>query len=444
MSNKSSNILNTILTEWQQKDIRYVRFEIPDLHGTSRSKVVPIDSSESYAVKGLNMYGGTVVLDSSSDVVHGSLYNEEVGYADQYIYPDASTAAVVPWANNTARFICDPYWKDGKPLMAAPRHVLRHVLEECNKSGLHIIMGFEYEFYLLDPQTRAPLFRGKHIFNTIRNTWTPVIEKIMTAMNGFGIQIITANCEYAGSQWEINFKPAIGMDAADQAFGFKTGVKEIARQENLLASFMSKPFSDGAGCGGHFHLSLVDEFGENIMKNPDYPSGLSEISQQFIAGLLAHAHSSDALVAPTINCLKRRRPHTFSPTNISWGIEDRSALIRVKESPHGDPHIEVRSPSALANPYLVASGVIASGLIGVREHYELGPPAQSPAEGDTSQPLLSLSLAESLVALERDDKLKSLLGEEFVRAYVVVRQHELERFWNHITDWELQEYLDIY
>ena len=91
-----------VLGPWRKQGIRNVRFELPDMHGTSRSKIVPIEHVERYATKGLNMYGGTAVLDSRSDVVSGTLYNEEVAYADQLLRPDLSTAAVVPWLDATA------------------------------------------------------------------------------------------------------------------------------------------------------------------------------------------------------------------------------------------------------------------------------------------------------------------------------------------------------
>ena len=128
------------------------------MHGTSRSKIIPIDHVERYARDGLNMYGGTVVLDSRSDVVPGTLYNEEVAYADQLLRPDPRTAAVVPWADATARMICDTYWSDGRPLGAAPRHVFRRVLDRCHELGYELLMGVEPEFYLLDGETRQPLF----------------------------------------------------------------------------------------------------------------------------------------------------------------------------------------------------------------------------------------------------------------------------------------------
>src|SRR5205085_1646038 len=181
-----------VLARWREEGIRNVRFELPDMHGTSRSKLLPIEHAPRYAEEGLNMYGGTVVLDSRSDVVPGTLYNEEVAYADQLLRPDPRTAAIVPWADATGRLICDTYWGDDRPLAAAPRHVYRRVLERCHELGYEPLMGVEPEFYLLDAATREPLFGGYHIFNTVRNTYVPLIERIVDEMRAFGIDVITA------------------------------------------------------------------------------------------------------------------------------------------------------------------------------------------------------------------------------------------------------------
>ncbi len=437
--------LADVVARWRKLGIRNVRFELPDMHGTSRSKIVPIDHVERYARDGLNMYGGTVVLDSRSDVVPGTLYNEEIAYADQFIRPDPATAAVVPWAEATARMICDTSWQDGTPLGAAPRTVFRRVLDRCHELGYELLMGVEPEFYLLDRETRRPLFEGYHIFNTVRNTYAPLIEEILDAMRAYGIDIITANCEYAGSQWEINYAPVRGMGGPDTAFSFKNGVKELAHRHGLIATFMSKPFAGSAGSGAHTHMGLLElESGENALSDPDGPWGLSETGRAFLAGQLRHARSLYALLAPTLNCYKRRRPHTFSPTNVSWGLEDRSALIRIKGTSDESRHLENRAPTGLSNPYLVAAGLLAAGLLGIEDRLELEPPAQPPAEEDPTRPPLPHTPQEALEALEADERVVALLGDEFVRAYGAMRRHELARFGDHVTDWELEEYLELY
>ncbi|HEV2141257.1 MAG TPA: glutamine synthetase family protein [Candidatus Dormibacteraeota bacterium] len=445
IAEKKSVSVDRVLADWKENGIRNVRFELPDMHGTSRSKIVPIEHAARFAHDGLNMYGGAAVLDSRSDVVPGTLYNEEVAYADQLLYPDPETAAIVPWVEATGRFICDSRWADGRPLAASPRHVFARVLELSRKLGYEPVMGMESEFYVLDPDTHKPLFSGYHIFNSVRNTWVPAIERIISEMRDFGIDIITANCEYAGSQWEINYAPASGMGGPDRAYGFKNGVKEIARKEGLLASFMSKPFADGAGCGAHTHISLVRiDGGENAMADDDAEAGLSQVGRQFVAGQLRHAASIYALLAPTLNCLKRRRRHTFSPTNVSWGPEDRSAFVRVKGGSASSRHIENRAPSGLSNPYLVGAALLASGLLGIEGKLELEPAAHPPAEEDESKTKLPTTLEESLQLLENDKQITAMLGDEFVKAYTVMRRYELQRFADHVTDWELQEYLEIY
>ena len=445
IAERKSVSVEQVLKDWKERGIRNVRFELPDMHGTARSKIVPIEHAASYSKDGLNMYGGAAVLDSRSDVVPGTLYNEEVAYADQLLHPDPTTAAIIPWVEATGRFICDARWADGRPLAASPRHVFARVLERSRQLGYEPVMGMESEFYLLDAETHKQLFSGYQIFNSVRNTWVPTIERIVSEMRDFGVDIITANCEYAGSQWEINYAPAAGMAGPDRAYSFKNGVKEIARKDGLLASFMSKPFADSAGCGAHTHMSLVRiDGGQNAMSENGAEAGLSRVGRQFIAGQLRHAPSIYALLAPTLNCFKRRRRHTFSPTNVSWGPEDRSAFVRVKGGTAESRHIENRAPSGLSNPYLVSAALLASGLLGITDKLELEPPAHPPAEEDESKTKLPTTLEESLHLLEQDEKITEMLGSEFIKAYTVMRRYELQRFADHVTDWELQEYLEIY
>ena len=436
-----------VLEDWRKDGIGYVRFELPDMHGISRSKTVPMEHAPDYAATGLNMYGGTSVLDTRSDVVGGTLYNEERMYGDQLLHPDPDTAAVVPWADRTARFICDATWFDGQPLDATPRQVFRRALERCRAAGFEPVMGSEFEFYLLDQQTREPLFSGYHIFNTLRNDYVPTIHRILELMPQIGVSIITSNCEYAGSQWEINFAPGRGLAGPDKAFTFKNGVKEIARQDGLLATFMSKPFADSAGNGCHTHVSLVRaEDGSNAFADDADPQGISDVCRHFTGGLIRFARSIDALIAPTMNCHRRRRRHTFSPTNISWGFEDRSALVRIKGGSAASRHAEYRAPTAMANPYVVGAALLAAGLKGIEDKLDPGPSSKPgvPAEDDPDFEKLPTSIHEALDAFEGEPSSKEFFGEEFVTAYTTMRRYELSRFGDWVTDWERQEYLELF
>ncbi|MEP7033444.1 MAG: glutamine synthetase family protein [Actinomycetota bacterium] len=438
--------VDKILDGWQKDGIEWVRFELPDMHGTSRSKTIPIRHASGYAARGLNMYGGTSVLDSNSDVVGGTLYHEERKYSDQLLFPDPETAAVVPWADRTARFICDARWPEGTTLDATPRQVYRRVLDRCRAMGYEPVIGFEYEFYLLDPQTREPLFSGYHIFNTLRNSYVPTIGHILELMPQMGVNIITSNCEYAGSQWEINFAPGQGLAGPDLAFTFKNGVKEIARNDGYLATFMSKPIADSAGSGCHTHISLVDaKSGDNAFGDAADAQGINDVCRSFIAGQLRYAKAVDALIAPTVNCHRRRRRHTFSPTNISWGLEDRSALVRVKAGTPESTHTENRGPSALSNPYLVGAALLSAGLAGIEQGLTPSPPSKDvPAEEDPSLEPLPSSLPEALGELAGEPATKEFFGEEFLKVYTTMRAHELSRYADWVTDWERQEYIELF
>ena len=433
-----------VLDGWRAAGIRFVRFELPDMHGTSRSKMVPIERAYGYAESGLNMYGGVAVLDSRSDVVGGTLYHEEVAYGDQLLLPDLETAAVVPWAEATARWICDSTWADGTPLEALPRRVWRKQLERARALGYEPLIGYEPEFYLLTSDHEL-LFEGYHIFNVTRNTYVPFIQTLVEQLNAYGLEVITANCEYAGSQWELPCLPLRGMGGPDRCFSFKNAVKELAHLHGYTATFMSKPLADSAGSGLHTHISLLNVAdGGNAFGDESDKAGISAACRSFIAGNLRHAASTYALLAPTVNCMKRRRTHTFSPTNVSWGLEDRSALIRIKGGTIESRHIEHRAPTGLSNPYLVGAAILAAGLNGIEDGLELEPAAHPPAEEDESRTKLPTSVRESLEALESDERIAAALGDDFVTAYGVMRRHELSRFDDHVTDWERNEYVEIY
>jgi glutamine synthetase len=380
-------------------------------------------------------------------VVGGTLYHEEKGYGDQLLFPDPDSAAVLPWADRTGRFICDATWYDGTPLAATPRHVFRGALEKARAMGFEPVMGSEWEFYLLTADTHEPLFSGYQIFNTIRNDYVPTIRRIVELMPEVGVDIITANCEYAGSQWEINFAPGRGLAGPDNAFTFKNGAKEIAKQDGYLATFMSKPWGDSAGSGCHTHLSLIHaDSGENAFGDDGDPQGLTDTARSFVAGVLRYAKAFDAVIAPTVNCLRRRRPHTFSPSNISWGLEDRSALLRIKSGGASRKHIEYRAPSALSNPYLVGAALLQAGLRGIEEELPAPDPSKPgvPAEEDPSFEKLPTELAESLDAFESEPAIKGFFGEDFVTAYGTMRRYELSRFNDHVSDWERSEYLELF
>jgi len=160
--------------------------------------------------------------------------------------------------------------------------------------------------------------------------------------------------------------------------------------------------------------------------------------------MLKHANAAMALMAPTPNCYHRFVPHHFAPTNISWGFEDRSALIRVKNSRDESTHLENRLPTALSNPYLSIAAVVAAGLLGLKDGETPPEPTEDLAENHAELTPLPATLDVALEALERDDQFRALVGNEFVEVFTTMKRSELMRLKAHVTDWERAEYLEMY
>jgi len=441
----TSESAREFVTSLRENSVEFLRFELPDLAGLSRGKTVPIDHVEAYVLNGLNLYGGTVTLDTNSIPVQGTGYNEDVNFTDCLMVADPTTLSNVPWLTNTARVICDTKWYDGRPQLAAPRMVLKNVLAAAAEMGFGVKMGHEYEFYVVDLQTRQPLYTGQPIFVTARTHQHPAMEKLLRVLRESGVDMITANAEHGPAQWELNFAALDGIAAADRAFVFKNTVKEYLRTEGVLATFMTKPYKGLSGSCSHFHVSLYDlKTGENVFLDQADKDGMSGVMKSFVQGILDHARAEQALWNPTTNCYRRIRPATFAPSNISWGVEDRSASVRIKASKDKRQHLEVRVPSALSNPYLTAAATIAAGLLGVKANAVLAPERAGLKENDPSFAKLPTEMHESLAALAADEALGSLLSPEFINVFIKVKTAEMLRLRDEIPAAETSEYFEMY
>jgi len=449
--------VNKIKSDLEKQGIEFVRFEQSDTHGISRSKTVPTRHFPHFALNGLNFLLGHLGFDVQSGVAPGSGYLEDLGFPDSRLYPDLDTLKTVPWADRTASALCEPRFQDDTPAMAAPRAIARALLEELAGMGYGLYSGFEYEFYLVNRETRQPPFPGIQIFATLRNNFDPsLVNQILLDMPQVGVDIITSNAEYGPGQMEINFAPARGITAADDAFRFKNGVKEIAQQNGYMASFMTKPYADQSASGCHYHHSLTDlKSGNNAFSNPDKPFELNDTCRWWLGGQIKHAAAICALAAPTVNCYKRYKQWSFAPTNATWGVENRTVGVRVKGLRGEGAHLENRTPGAASNPYLVMCAVLAAGIDGLRNRVE--PPAQVTgiAYGMDGVTNLPAGLPQAVDSLETDAEMRALLGEEFIKLFLAVKRHEIgkaakggadvqsEGFNDTVESWEVNEYFEF-
>ncbi len=441
----------------QSDSIEFVRFEQADLHGVSRSKTVPVEMFREYVKEGLSFGGPLLAFDIQSTIAECTGYGHEIAFGDQMVRADLGTFMTIPWVPNTARVIVDNYWYGDVPAMASPRLVLKKILEEYRELGFICRIGYEFEFYVLDRETKKPVYEGQPLWVTLKNNWdTDFMYYLMRKMREAGIQILTQHSEAGPGQQEINLCYRDGLQAADEAFTFKHGVKEIAYRHNYLATFMTKPFINTAASGSHLHVSLIDiKSGRNIFHDPESKYELSELCLNFVGGILKHARSANVFNAPTINCHKRYRVNSLAPHSATWGLENRTVGIRIKGVRGESTHIENRLGCGGSNPYLLAISTLATGLIGIKNKLQPSDPIADVAYTRNDIDILPSSLEECLQFFKEDAELHEILGSEFVKLFVAVKEFEINKAKQHISDygtskfndridtWEINEYMEL-
>ncbi|WP_053848557.1 glutamine synthetase family protein [Streptomyces sp. NRRL B-24085] len=427
--------------------IDVVRVIYPDLIGTDRARDVLVDHLPAACEHGLAFCKAVYHTTPQGDVVPvaGGL---DAGLPDVCVRPDLSTLSALPWEPGVATClgeVTDP--ATSGPAAESPRDLLRAVLARCAARGLRPVVGPELEYFLLEPAPqaptgwrRAPEVSGAVYTAGLRADPGNHLLRTLRLLRDLGLGVVTGNHEFDGGQYEINLTHSEALDAADRAFRFKAAVKELARKEGNLATFMAKPFGDAGGSGFHLHLSCQDEAGGNAFDDPAGSYGLSTAARHAVAGILAHAPALAALANPTVNSYKRFGPDTLAPWLIDWGLDNRSAMVRVPPERGSGARLELRLGDASANPYLLIAGTLAAALLGIEAGEE--PPA--PLEGygyDTARSaVLPTNLPAALDALEADTALAELLGKDFTTSYLAYKRNEVERFQRHVTDWEFTEY----
>jgi glutamine synthetase len=423
--------------------IDVVRLGYPDLIGTERGRDLLVHHFPRTVADGVafcrSVYGTTPMGDVVD--VEGGL---SAGLPDVLAVPDVSTLLAVPWEPGVAHCIADVINPDGSPSEESPRAVLKRVLEQFAGLGMQPIVGPELEFFLLEPEGAGWKRYGEATGNVYvsgrKGDPENVLLRMLRQLSEYGLDVVAANHEFASGQFEINLWHSGALEAADRAFRFKTAIKELARLDGKLATFMAKPFNDEGGSGFHVHFSTQGDDGTALFDDPQGQFGLSDTARSAIAGILAHAPALAAILNPTINSYKRFGPDTLAPWLIDWGLDNRSAMIRIPPERGHASRLELRLGDATANPYLAIAAVLAAAHLGIKDGLQPPEPltgyGYDPAKADR----LPADLAGALDALEADDALAGVLGKPFVTMFLTYKRDELERFSRFVTDWEFREY----
>jgi len=156
--------------------------------------------------------------------------------------------------------------------------------------------------------------------------------------------------------------------------------------------------------------------------------------------VLAHARSLSALLNPTVNSYKRFGPDTLAPWLIDWGLDNRSAMVRIPPERGPGARMEIRLGDATANPYLALAAVGAAIYLGVTDKIEPGDKLEGYGYDPARAQILPMRLPDALDALEADPELADVLGGYFVASFLAYKRNEIERFERFVTDWEFREY----
>jgi glutamine synthetase len=434
-----------------------------DTHGMMRGKRIPISGLPAVLEHGLPICDVFWVMHvDESDLVlrpdghTGYFPTEAQGYPDIHAVPQLDSARIVPWHPNTALFVCDWELPDGRgPVPISPRGVLRRIVERSRDMGYEPMSALELEFYLLrEKPGTAHLKRADELvpLQEVPSTYGVVMGSlqedigsvIRTNMGGYGLPVEACNPETGPGQFEITLRYGPTLSSTDNAFLFKSGVKELAAQHDLLATFMAKPATSWAGNSCHVHISLRDDNDRGVFFDADDPQHMSTTMRQFAGGVLATMREFTALMAPTPNSYRRFVPYSWAGTTATWGVDNRSVGLRaICEGEHGT-RLEHRQAGGDANPYLAAAVALAGGLHGIANGIDPG--ALNP--GDVySQPAdessaLPANLFEAVDLLEASGAAREWFGDDFVDHFVAMKRAEVKAQSLAVTDWEVARYLE--
>src|SRR5215831_11803933 len=446
-----------------------VRLSFPDQHGVLRGKTIVAGELAGALRSGCTAPSSLLAKDTSHRTVFpvftrggGFDMPEMEGAADLLLVPDPLTFKTLPWAPHSGWLLCDIHFADGRTVPFSTRQLCRRVLDGLNRRGFDYIAGLEVECHIfkLDhlhltaadagqpgvPPDVSLLTPGYQLLMETRyDVCDEVFEIMRHPIEALGLPLRSLEVEFGPSQVEFTFRPGSNLEPADTMVLFRSAVKQICRRHGYHASFMCRPrLANIFSSGWHLHQSLRDHnSGKNAFIPDSEEEPLSPLGRHFLAGLLRHARASAAFATPTINGYRRYRPYTLAPDRAIWGRDNRGAMVRVLGGP-GDPatRLENRIGEPAANPYLYMASQVVLGLDGVDGALDPGPLADTPYE--TAAAALPRSLGEALHALRDNGPLRAAFGAGFIDYFIHIKEAELARFEQEVTEWEHREYFDLF
>ncbi len=425
-----------------ESGVRYIRLCFTDILGKIKGMTITRPEIEQVLEEGQGFDGSSI---------QGFARIDE---SDLMAMPDPRTFRIIPWevsGEKVAMLFCDIQNTDGTPYAGDPRHVLKRMVQKVTDRGWTYYVGPEIEyFYFANDRETAALDRSGYFDYGTMDVGAQLRKKTVSALEAMGIAVECSHHEVAPSQHEIDLKYQEAVVMADFAQVYRFIVKEVAMENDYYATFMPKPIMGENGSGMHCHMSFF-EGDKNLFFDSSAQYNLSTIARQFTAGLLKHVSEMTLVLNQWVNSYKRLVPGYEAPAYISWGRRNRSSLIRVpgyREGKEKATRVELRSPDPGANPYLAYACMLAAGLKGIDEGYELRDPVEENIFGMNDEQKakhdihhLPNSLENAIRAAKRSDLMRETLGEHVFDNLIANKWIEWDEYRTHVSRFEVDKYL---
>lgn len=433
-----------VLKECKDKGVEFIRLWFTDIMGQMKSFAITIEELEGALAEGMGFDGSSITG------------YQDIQESDMIAMPDPSTFTLLPWRpqdKSVAKMFCDVMTPDGAPYAGDPRFILKKVMKKAADMGYTFYVGPELEyFYFKNSTGTETLDSGGYFDLTPLDVASTLRRDTILVLKEMGIAVEYSHHEVAPSQHEIDLRYADALTMADAAMTYRLVVKEIAYQHGVYATFMPKPIFGENGSGMHTHQSLfVGE--KNAFFDANDPDNLSPVGKSYIAGLLKHAKEISLILAQWVNSYKRLVPGYEAPVYVAWSQRNRSALVRVplyKPGKEAATRAELRCPDPACNPYLAFAVMLAAGLKGIEEGYDLPPEMtenlyeltddERKERGIESLPG---SLGEAVAEAEKSQLVCETLGSHAFERLIWLKKNEWDDFRIQVTPWELEKYLPI-
>lgn len=433
----------------QYPNVTTIELLISDLNGVMRGKRIERNLLNKVFELGFYLPGSVMSLDATGTTVESAGLGMDVGDRDQKCEIIPGTLAIVPWVDGgtRAQALCTMVNDDGSPFFADPRQILKGAVERFNRLAFDVGFAAELEFYLVDPQraegreVRPPVLSSTgrrmgscqvySVDDLAEND--AFIQDVIETARQQNIPADTVIAEYAPGQFEVNLHHGTDIvRGIDHAVLLKRVIRSVARRHGMEATFMAKPYIAESGNGLHMHLSLMKN-GENLLASDDPTQ--NPLMRHLAAGLLSMADSTQAFLAPNINSFRRLAPEAFAPTSKTWGYDNRTVALRIPSGSKNATRIEHRMAGADANPYLVATTLIAGVTEGIEQEME-PPKAVIGNAYEQKHPEVADNLRDALRNMSTDNRVGKWFGADFVKLYQTCKWHDLRLLEQQVTEIE--------